>query len=327
MVQQLLGRFGIELLIGAQEMQEIGKPGFPAAALEAAGVDHRFHLGADARHLVQADLVDLCRAQVQRGVLADLRAVERLTAGHRLGRQAGARLRHILVLEKGQQLAVGRDHATGDRRLPLALQLLALGLRDRGRQTLQRAVQRRGGRILQPGHRGNGHLAPVQHRAWHAEATRQAGTHIVDLLPEMPWHILQQGDVILRLLRRGQRPACHEAEVGPERGVRIERHLVAALLDRVDQVQDLRAVYRVVDLALGRELGGIDAVQLGQHLLPAGQPGLLGCLADIFQPVAGTLLAWRIGMPPLVLGIGNRAQAQVGGIGGGRTRITRGRCR
>ena len=34
------------------------------------------------------------------------------------------------------------------------------------------------------------------------------------------------------------------------------------------------------------------------------------------------------GTPPVVvLGIGNRAQAQVSGIGGGRTRITRGRCR
>ncbi len=225
--------------------------------------------------------MDLLRGQVQRGVFVDLLLVVRLAAGHRFGGQGGARLRHVLADEEGAQLGEGRHHAAADGLAGLLLQLCLLGGRDAGRQLLERRVQRRLGRILQFGDRGDGHLAAIEHRARHAEATLEAGTHVVGLLVEVARHIVQARDVVAVVLRGLHLAPGHEGQVGPERGVRVERHFVGAQAHIGGQVEHLVAVDRVVDAVLGRERLGVDLVQLGQHVVPDLQPALLRGRADI----------------------------------------------
>src|SRR5690606_8654996 len=64
-VEQVLGRVGVELRVGAQKVQEGVE-----VALEAGLGDHLVHFGADAGHFGQADVVDFLRREVKGGVFA-----------------------------------------------------------------------------------------------------------------------------------------------------------------------------------------------------------------------------------------------------------------
>src|SRR3546814_4539884 len=80
--QQFFRGPGVELRVGAQEMQEVGE-----VTVESDLADDRVHLSLDPVHFAQADGMDLIRVKVQRRVLADLlpvpdRKSTRLNSSH-----------------------------------------------------------------------------------------------------------------------------------------------------------------------------------------------------------------------------------------------------
>ena len=219
--------------------------------------------------------MDLLRGQVQRGVAADLLAVPGLAVGHRAGRQGGAGPWHVFVAEEHPQARESLDHRLGDRRPRRFAQRLLFGGRDPRRQVLERRIQRRCSRVLQVGDRGDRTFASLQHRARHAETARQAVAHVRHLLVEVARDVVEACDV--GAIRGGgmHRPAGHEVQVGPERAVRVERHLVAAQADVVGQVLDLGTVDRQVDPVGFRQLCGVQCIELAQHVAPDVQTRLL----------------------------------------------------
>ena len=136
--QQFVRRLRGELRIAAQEFQERRK-----VAGEAGRLHRRLHLRVDARDFLQADLVDRFGIEIERGVCADLLAVERLAVGQRFGGERRARMRHVVVAEELQQLRVGRQHALADRLGAVGAQRRLLVGRNVRRQLLERLVEDR----------------------------------------------------------------------------------------------------------------------------------------------------------------------------------------
>ena len=116
--------------------------------------------------------------------------------------------------------------------------------------------------------------------------------------------------------------AGHEAEVGPERTVRVERHLVVAVTDLRRHVFDLRPVHREVDPVGGGELAGIDAVESLQDTIEVGEPPRLCRRADVGQRgrglaravVAVLVPAGRLLAAPVPLGLVDRLEGLVSDV-------------
>ncbi|CAM5436121.1 hypothetical protein RLIN73S_00274 [Rhodanobacter lindaniclasticus] len=235
--------------------------------------------------------MDLVGAEVERGVLADLLAVVGLAVRHRLGRQRGARVRHVVVTEELQQLGVGRDHVVADVLQRLALQGLRLVGGDRRWQLLERLVEAALRGVLQLGHGGDGNVAPGEHLARHAETALQAQPHVGDLLVEVGRDLAQPIEVPAVVVDAAQAVATQlVADVRPERRVAVERHLPGLEFLVGQQVADLRVVDLEVDPVGRRQLRHVDGVELFHHALPVVQPPLLAGRADIVEPagVAGS---------------------------------------
>ncbi len=199
---------------------------------------------------------------------------------------------------------MGRYHAVADRLARRLAQLLLLAGGNGGGHALERFVQRRLLRVLQLGDHCDRYVAPVQHRARHAEAAGQAGAHVGDLLVEVARHVVEPADVVAVVAGILHPAAGHEGQVRPERGVGVERHLVAAQSDVGRQVLDLRAVHRQVDPVGRGQLVLVDAVERGQDLLPLLQPGLLaGGVDRVHARGVGVLAAavLRLAPGPLLL--------------------------
>ena len=85
LAHQLLAGRGIVARVGAQLLDE------GLAAAMAGLARHPVHLGANAADLAQADIVDLARREVGRGLLADLEGVIALRRPAGRGRCPSAR--------------------------------------------------------------------------------------------------------------------------------------------------------------------------------------------------------------------------------------------
>ena len=107
-----------------------------------AGLD-RLHLGAVARDLAQADLVDLVGGQRQGRVLLDEAAVEQVAAAHVDEADAVAGMRQIIVLKEIAQPPIGGVDAVADDREMRLAQPRPLRFRHRVGEGLQRAGIRR----------------------------------------------------------------------------------------------------------------------------------------------------------------------------------------
>ena len=73
----MLGRGRVELRIGAQEVDELGE-----GATEVGPAHHLLHLGADARDLGEAHVVDLARGEIGGREAADLLLIVTRTVRH-----------------------------------------------------------------------------------------------------------------------------------------------------------------------------------------------------------------------------------------------------
>jgi hypothetical protein len=116
-------------------------------ALEADLFLDRDHLAMNARHLVEADLVDLLGAHVRGRVLAHQVGVPGLAVGQRVEAVGVTTCRQVLVADEVAQPGIGRDELAGDRRLVGRAQARTLrlghGVGKRRDRPVEQAVRRR----------------------------------------------------------------------------------------------------------------------------------------------------------------------------------------
>ena len=250
---QLVGRIGDEPRIGAQERDEFGQ-----GAVEPRLGLHLLHLGGDARDFGEADLVDLFGGQVERRVLLDLLLVVGRAIGHFLGRERGARPRQIFIAEEGEQPGVGRSDLVGDDILRFGRERRGVGGRQLPRHVFERSVERARFRIVDDVRR-DGNVAPLERHPRHAEAAREPGAGIGDMLVEIARDVAHAGDVALVFLDRGEARA--RREVAPEIAVTVERHFPFAESRVADFLFEQGPENRRIDPRPGAERRLVESVE------------------------------------------------------------------
>jgi len=133
---QLVGRLRVELRVGAEELEIVLE-----RALEPALAHRLSHCGIDPRDFLEADLVDLLGAEVERRELTDIRAIISVTLRHFASRKSLPRLREIFVADEAEQLAVGGHHRLPDRRRRFPAKRLPFGRGDGRRHVVERLVE------------------------------------------------------------------------------------------------------------------------------------------------------------------------------------------
>ena len=91
--EEFFGGFGVELRVGAEEVEEGGE-----VALEAGLLDDGEHFGVDLGHFVEADLVDLGGCEGGGGVFEDLVLVVVLAVGEVFGGERSDGVGDVLVV-------------------------------------------------------------------------------------------------------------------------------------------------------------------------------------------------------------------------------------
>jgi hypothetical protein len=258
--QQLFLAPGVEARIGAQVMKERCE-----ISREAGLGDDRLHLAADARDLVEPDLVDRFGGGVERGVVAHQRAVEVAPAGHLGDADAGARRGHVLVPEEVRELAVGGQGMGFDRGERRRAQPLLLRRRQVGGERLERREQGagfrcRGGKLLDLLQHAGQDVVRLHHPG--REATPQPG----DLLVEITRQGLDATDPGLGLRHVAWPRAEPEVDrLGKEAAVVAEREALGLVAGELDRGTQQVLQHRVADLPAVRERHGVDALQPGQE--------------------------------------------------------------
>ncbi|HZE42883.1 MAG TPA: hypothetical protein VE058_03820 [Steroidobacteraceae bacterium] len=132
-------------------------------------------------------------------------------------------------------------------------------------------------------------------------------------------------DPIAVVLRAAILPPRRVADIRPESGVRIGRHLKIVKLLIRDQGLDLRAVNIEIDLFGGREFFALHAVELLQHVLPHSQARRLTGRIDLRQVILNRLLRIfvirELLLPPLPLIGVNRLELSIGAGPRGASRV------
>ena len=203
--QQLVRRLRVELRIGAQEVEERRH-----VALEAGLLHHLVHLGGDAFDFLEADLVDLLRRQVGRRVLADVVLVVRAPVGKVVRAEGRARVREVLVVEEGEEIAVAGDGPLHDRLASFFAQPLALIGRDGWRELLERRPEDALRDVVDDVRRHRLVVAG-ERRARHREPALDPHPHQLDLFVDEPPPLPQPADVVLVVLDGSERHVLRQA--------------------------------------------------------------------------------------------------------------------
>ena len=334
-VQQLVPGLVVEAGVGAQEGEEL-----PQRAVEAGLLLHPRHLGGDAPHLVQADPVNVVRAQGGGGVLAHQEGVQRAAPRH--GPQAvfGAGGRQVGVAHEVVQPAIGRDHACLDGLHIGGLKPVPVGLGHALGEVSDRAVEDAvGGPVDQVGGQLRQH--PFHDDARLDDAVGQPLAHAGDGqvgVADEAVDARQAGLVLRHRLKRrdgragvdlgeevGQRDhlvdrhaRLHQVEVPPAGGRGLFHLIVEQVVAQpvggpqtgpVDRPQPL-GVGRVERAALGDGLVGQRVVQPVQKAVVATEPG-----GDRAQPERVLLLVGEQFVQGFGMGLGGRRDGRLGGQG------------
>ena len=133
--EHVLGARVEELRVGVEPLLEFGaRPG------EARGRDRRVHLAADARHLREAEVVDLPRRHPRRRVERESRLVVADARRQRGGRDVLGGRRQVPLLVEVAQTAERRDHGRLDHASSRARDTFALRRRDVRRKVPERRI-------------------------------------------------------------------------------------------------------------------------------------------------------------------------------------------
>ena len=194
--------------------------------VEADPLPDRLHLGPVSGDLSKPDLVHLVRRQRQGRVLLDQGSVERVAAAHVDEAAAFPGMRKIFVAQEVAKAPIGGIDVVDDRRLVRLAKPLAFGFRNRLREILNRAEERRF--LRRRGELGvelADHVADRQLALDHArsEAFTEAEDRPVDSTDEVavPLEIIL---IILDVSERRRVPARGEDRIeGVEAGEVVDR--------------------------------------------------------------------------------------------------------
>jgi hypothetical protein len=238
-----------------------------------------------------AQLVDRLRLHVEGGELVDLGAIVVAAVGQVRRRDGGAHARDVLGAHEVQQLEVRRLHHFADDRD----RLLAQGRLPRRRH--ERHVAEGGveetrfrGRRRDRGDRG---VASLHGDARRGETAAHPGTHLVHLLVEVARDVAHLREPVLVVGQGTKRAARGVADVGPEGGVGVGRHLEIAEALVGDEHRELLPINVVVELLGYRQALARYRIHPLQHVLPVPQAHLLRRRIDLRQVVgnrAGAVL-------------------------------------
>ena len=180
--QELARCLCVELRIGSQKLEELRHRPWELRPLLG-----RFHLCLDARHLLQANLVDLLCRQIQRRELLDHGLVVGLAIRHRGCRERRASLRHVLGAHESEEPLVCRCDDLTEHRLRFGAHRVLVRLGDTRGHLRERREQRIGAVRLEV--RLDRLITPNDRHARHRKTPRQAGSHTGDLLVEVARHV------------------------------------------------------------------------------------------------------------------------------------------
>ena len=209
-LKQGLGRIHVEARVAAQEFDELAE-----AAIEAGLAHNRFHLGADAAHLLQTGLVDGFGRERQGGEITDAVLVKGAPLRQLDGGDAIACGGQVFGQQEIQQRLEARQNRRPDGFLGGPRQGLAVGCAQRGREVQEGLVQHAFGRLIhQLGAQRLIH--PGQRYARRDVAGAQAQAHQLDQLANVAGKGLQAGNVgfvIFQRLKRGELEQVWESQV------------------------------------------------------------------------------------------------------------------
>ena len=214
--EQFLGRPGIELRVGTQELEE-----FIKTAIEPGLRNNVIHLFADARDLAQAAFVDVVRRRgIQRRVIAHQRGVIRLTVRQFTRAERGPRVRHVALVHEVANPGICRYHLFFEQVPGFGPQTLLVFSRYRVRYVEKRCVQRM--RVGRLGHlRVEGHEDVVHDLAGLRESGLDTELHVDTVLFEVTGQRIEPGKivaVIVHAVESGRRD--YVADIHVETGIR-----------------------------------------------------------------------------------------------------------
>ena len=323
--EQLRAVVVMKFRVVAQESKECRH-----VALEADLGPDRFHVGVQTRHFLQADLVDLRRAEIGSGVDAGEVVVIGLAIGQVARSNRLAAGRQVLFVEESLESPQRGQYYLSHRRLPVGAQSVLLGCRDAYRHRLEWRVVTA---VLRSGHDLRGNLRA--HPRHDSPGRQPAAGHA----------LLHQRDGLVGVLTIGPEP-CDPVEVilaalePQDLQHAVGKRVHAALLghryllvmkakagDLLIQLTQIDSVVELVSRAKCLARNGQQGSPRGAYRsLPRGQR----CRAQIRQPVVVAIIAQSAGSErifaqlPLVVGIEQGVQ---GSRGPGLGRRVRGRGR
>ncbi len=179
------------------------------------------HLPGDPCHFLEADLVDRRRGDVDGGHRLHRLGVAPLAVRQALDRDRGPALRRVLGAQEGGEIPVRRQHVLVDRLGQRGRQLLLVGVREAGRELLQRQHERVGGddplgllRQL------------VDDELRRHQAVLDAGAQHLGGLLQHPRNLVETRDVVLVVLHRIEGHAQRQiGQAGMDAVLLADRHL------------------------------------------------------------------------------------------------------
>ncbi len=211
--------------------------------------------------------MNLLGSEVERGELFDLQGVVGAPVRQVGGCQRRARAGKVLFGEELEELAVTGDgsfHHCDPSRLPQPL-LLRSG--NGGGERFERAPEDALGHVVDDVS-GHGVVVAVERRTRHGHSTLEAHAHQRDLFPHIARPGLQPADVVLVVLHRGHRHLLRQAgKAGVEAGIGGEGNLIVAKVIGLERVLEALLEHVVIHDLGWRQLGTVDACQLGEHAL------------------------------------------------------------
>ena len=257
--QQLIRRASIELRIGAKKDQKILVFAFEARLYHGGA-----QIGIDARHFLEADLVDGIGRQIGGGEFLHLIAIPGNAIGQIARGSAGAGAGQIFGAQEGQhprlcRIDDGLDHLAG-----FGAQLVLLERRNRRRHQRERRVERAVlDRLDLIGQR---RVTALHGDSRRGKAPLHARAHVGHILIKPARNVTHPADIVAILLHRTERHLSRQ--IVPHIHVAVDRHLIAAPLDAHHFGPQRSGQHRLVQALRRGQFGIGNGRDLIKHALP-----------------------------------------------------------
>ena len=261
-LEQLFGIVRIELRIGPQKFDELGK-----RAVEFHQLDDVVHFCPDPGNLPQPEIVDIVGGRViEGGEEAGQVFVIRPPIFQRGCSERLAGSGDVLVGEESQVLPVGGHDGFGDGSGGLCPKPVRVFAADEFGDAQKRSEEYAVFRVVDDG-AGDRRHDPVQNHPGLREPIREARAHVVDVLREKGSDCVQSRQIQLVFFRRPERHRLvHALNPDVESGIARERHPVRAVLRKVCPMAYHEFKQVVVCLVVRRQRVPVDRFQTIEEL-------------------------------------------------------------